>query len=97
MVAINGNVVEFRFFRPEARSVKVAGDFNGWRLDELPMTRSPDGYWRASKRLPPGVFRFRYCADGQWFPDYAAFGLEEGPYGFDSVLVVGPPAPSTVD
>ncbi len=26
----NNGYVEFKFFRPQARSVRVMGDFNGW-------------------------------------------------------------------
>ena len=31
--------IEFRFFRPSALSVGVAGDFNGWRGAALEMER----------------------------------------------------------
>jgi len=101
MVTLNGNWVEFRFFRPQAQRVHLAGDFNGWRDGELPMVMSDEGYWTARLRLPAGEFRFRYCADGEWFADFAAFGVEPGRFGLDSVLritgqpprVVRPPVP----
>jgi len=88
MVTVGDQFVEFRFFRPQAAQVHLAGDFNGWREGELPMRRTPDGYWVAQMRLPAGEFRFRYCADGEWFTDYAAFGVEPGRFGMDSVLRV---------
>jgi 1,4-alpha-glucan branching enzyme len=90
MVSVEGPVVEFRFYRPSARQVWLAGDFNGWRNQELPMHQDEQGYWMARLRLPAGSYRFRYWADGAWFPDYAAFGLEAGPFGFDSVVRVAP-------
>ena len=94
MVTVTGQRVEFSFFRPQASHVHVAGEFNEWREGQLPMTRAQDGYWRARIRLPAGEFRFRYCADGEWFTDYAAFGLEPGVFGLDSVVrVPGVPAP----
>ena len=43
-------------------------------------------------KLPPGEFRFRYCADGVWYTDYAAFGVEPGQFGMDSVVYVAQPA-----
>lgn len=86
MVTLDGNWVEFRFFRPQAQQVHLAGDFNGWREGELPMVLSSEGYWTARLRLPAGEFRFRYCADGEWFADFAAFGVEPGRFGMDSVL-----------
>jgi len=90
MVAVKDNWAEFKFFRPNARMVFLVGDFNGWGENELPMACGTDGYWHARLRLPAGAFRFRYYADGQWFTDYAAFGLEQGPVGLDSVVVVKP-------
>lgn len=91
MVTVEGDWVEFSFFRPHAQAVHLAGDFNDWRERELPMMLSADGYWRAKMRLPRGEFKFRYCADGQWFTDFAAFGLEPGRFGLDSVVRVAPP------
>jgi 1,4-alpha-glucan branching enzyme len=91
MVTVSGDWVEFRFFRPHATHVHIAGDFNGWRQGELPMTRAGDGYWLAKMRLPVGEFKFRYCADGAWYADYAAFGVEPGRFGMDSVVRICPP------
>ncbi len=88
MVTTNGNRAEFSFYRPQANAVHLAGDFNDWRSAELPMVRSEDGYWQAELRLPAGEFKFRYYADGEWFTDYAAFGLEPGRFGLDSVVRV---------
>jgi 1,4-alpha-glucan branching enzyme len=88
MVTIKRNNVEFRFFRPLARQVYLAGDFNRWRITDLPMRRQAGGYWSIRLALPDGEFRFRYLADGQWFTDYAAFGVEEGPLGVDSIVRV---------
>lgn len=88
-----GDVTEFSFFRPGVRHVTIAGDFNGWQPC-FRMTRLPDGWWRCRMTLAPGVYQFRYCADGEWYNDYAAFGLEHGPHGLNSVVVVEPsPAP----
>lgn len=92
MVTVRGNWVEFRFYRPQAKEVHIAGDFNGWKQNELPMTRTEDGYWLARIRLSAGDFRFRYFADGAWFTDYAAFGVEPGQFGLDSVVRVRPAA-----
>lgn len=88
MVCFDGDWVVFRFFRVQARQVHLVGDFNGWHQSTLPMARTPDGYWMARLRLPVGEFRFRYRADGEWFTDYAAFGIEQGPFGMDSIVRV---------
>ena len=88
MVNVVGNFVEFRFYRPSARQVCVAGDFNQWHYKELPLQKAQGGYWVGRLRLKAGTYRFRYWADGAWFTDFAAFGLEAGQFGFDSVIRV---------
>jgi len=94
MVTLTKDVVEFQFFRPDAQQVHLVGDFNNWQTD-LPMQRGDDGYWRAEVLLPAGEFKFRYFADGDWFTDFAAFGVEPGGFGLDSVVRV-PGAPIKV-
>ena len=79
---------EFRFFRPRAANVFVCGDFNEWRADQLRMVRGADGYWVLKLRLPAGEYRFRYVADGVWYTDFAAFGVEPGRFGLNSILLV---------
>lgn len=88
MVAVTDQLAEFNFYRPQASAVFLAGDFNGWQRNQIPMVRTPEGYWFARVRLPAGTFKFRYLADGKWFTDYAAFGVEQGPFGLDSVIRV---------
>lgn len=83
--------VLFQFYRPGARQMVIAGDFNGWQ-PSFHMTRSRDGWWRCHVELAPGIYRFRYQADGEWFTDYAAFGVEPCPFGWNSVLKVEAPA-----
>jgi len=57
------------------------------------MKRDDSGYWPAVVRIPPGTYKFRYWADGQWYCDFAAFGVEYGPHGTVAILRVpaGPP------
>jgi len=88
MVTVKSKYVEFMFLRPSAHRVHLVGDFNGWQSDQLPMLRTSEGYWQARLRLPSGTFRFRYYADGQWFTDYASFGVEPGPYGPVGIVYV---------
>jgi 1,4-alpha-glucan branching enzyme len=84
----SGREVEFRFFRPAAKQVVLVGDFNGWSSSGFPMTRIESGEWYCRLTLPEGSYQFKYLADGEWFLDYAAFGLEHGPYGLNSVVMV---------
>jgi 1,4-alpha-glucan branching enzyme len=85
-----GGDVEFCFFRREAREVFLCGDFNGWHETSLPMAQAGGGWWKCRLRLAPGCYQFKYRADGEWYLDYAAFGIERGPRGvWNSVVVVG--------
>jgi 1,4-alpha-glucan branching enzyme len=89
MVTVRGHTeCEFRFLRPERQQVFLVGDFNGWQESACPMTRSEDGWWTVRLRLSPGTYKFKYLADGRWFLDFAAFGVEPGPWGWNSVLLV---------
>jgi len=88
MVNITEKWVEFNFYRPDATHVHLAGDFNNWQDGQLPMARKDGGYWHARVKLPAGEYRFRYCADGVWYTDFAAFGVEPGRFGLDSVVRV---------
>lgn len=80
----------FRFLHPFARQVCVVGDFNHWRIGAFPMVPGADGWWTASSSLSPGRHEFRYWADGEWFTDFAAFGVEPRETGFVSVLWLEP-------
>jgi 1,4-alpha-glucan branching enzyme len=79
---------EFRFYRPDTSSLLLAGDFNRWEPDSRAMRPAGDGWWCGTLDLPPGCYQFRYLADGIWYTDFAAFGVEHGPYGLNAVIRV---------
>lgn len=91
--------VEFRFYRPDADFVHIAGDFDAWS-GSVPMRSAGRGWWIFDAQLPAGEYRFRYVAQmsdsgqRQWFTDYAAFGVEPADRraglaaGYNSVLIV---------
>lgn len=80
--------VEFKFFRPVANDVKLAGDFCGWAGHAIVMQPLENGWWFALLSLGPGEYRFRYIADGNWFTDFASNGIEVCKEGWNSVLLV---------
>ena len=88
MVTVTESQVRFRFFRPDAEQVHVVGDFEDWQDGRMPMRRGDNGHWELDVEVPAGVFKFQYHADNQRFADYAAFGLEPGEIGLESVLRV---------
>lgn len=59
---------------PDARSVVIAGDFNGWSLDSHPMKRLKSGDFKIELSLPVGQqYQYRFCIDGvHWENDWNA-------------------------
>ena len=96
VIQLRNGSVEFCLYRSQASSVSLVGDFNGWNKASLPMAQGPDGWWRCQLRIAPGCYHFRYLSDGEWFMDYAAFGLDYGPFGLSSVVRIEGPLPPTV-
>jgi hypothetical protein len=84
--------VRFELAAPQARSVSIAGSFNGWQVGALAMSRSRSGVWSATVPLPVGEHRYEFVVDGtRWVPDPTAHDVvDDGFGGRNSVIVVGP-------
>jgi 1,4-alpha-glucan branching enzyme len=80
--------VEFVFYRPQVREVRIAGDFSSWLDRAVQMKPRGDGWWSTQLNLPAGEYRFRYVADNSWFTDYASHGIETCETGWNSVLLI---------
>jgi len=79
----------FRLRHRTAGPVYLVGDFSAWQTDHLPMRRVSDEEWVLMIRLPPGTYAFRYYANGEWFTDYAAFGVRMNAFKtFDGIVRV---------
>ena len=62
--------VRLILLQPEARSVSVAGDFNGWNPAQTPLERSDGGMWTATIPLTPGRYQYMFVIDGkEWIAD----------------------------
>lgn len=85
------HTIEFAFYRPGAKSVHLAGDFNRWSDRHQALSRDEHGWWRIRLRLSPAVYRFKYLVDGAiWEADFAAYGIEpDAMGGWHSLLCVG--------
>jgi hypothetical protein len=79
-VAPSVQVVRFVLDAPEAQSVMLAGDFNGWSRVATPM-ESVDGTgrWAVSVTLPSGRHEYAFVVDGErWIADpYAQSARDE--------------------
>ena len=59
--------VDFSCHAPEAKAEFVAGTFNDWRADAMPLKRGSDGQWRATLQLPPSHHEYKFGVDGEGF------------------------------
>ena len=79
--------------QPGARTVQVAGDFNGWNPARTPLEQVSHGAWTVTLPLKPGRYEYMFVIDGgQWIAD--PFAAEQNDDGFGSrnaVLEVRPP------
>lgn len=86
--------VQFVFSAPQARSVRVVGDFNGWDDQRSPMGRDEvSGLWSVSVQLRPGRHVYAFVVnDTQWVRDPRATAAPDADFGRPgSVLLVGRP------
>ena len=88
--ALEQQEVVLTFFAPGARTVEVAGSFNGWRPAAHPLERIADGEWSVRLMLKSGEYEYRFVADGVWAEDPRAAQRTANPHGgHNSVLNVG--------
>jgi 1,4-alpha-glucan branching enzyme len=66
---IGKNTVAFKLHKPTAKLVALVGDFNGWNPENDLLAKDDGGYWRITKRLSRGVYRYKYVVDGEWITD----------------------------
>ncbi len=60
-------LVTFVLVAPRARTVSLAGDFDGWDRAGLPMRREASGIWTVDIPLAPGRYRYAFVVDGRRF------------------------------
>ncbi len=67
---------------PAARSVAVAGDFNGWRAEATALRRGEGGVWSVLVPLAPGRrYEYAFLVDGEWVADPGAPASAEDGFG----------------
>lgn len=83
-------VVHFVLIAPDARSVTVAGDFNGWSTTATPMQRAAEGgAWSVSVPLRPGLYAYSFVVDGrEWRPDPLAPLVPHDDFGKPNSVVM---------
>ena len=74
---------------PETGSVNIAGSFNDWNPENLPLRRIAGGRWGRDLDLPAGRYEFRLVIDGVWADVPDASDTVENSFGsHNAVLIV---------
>lgn len=82
------NLVSLELVNPSAKTVCVAGSFNEWRPEKMPLVLLGNGRWVGDLTVKPGRHEYLFVVDGQWLPDPNAKENVQNPYGGkNSVLV----------
>jgi cyclomaltodextrinase / maltogenic alpha-amylase / neopullulanase len=78
---------------PSVQRVNLAGTFNGWNRDIIPLKRDRDGRtWLVTVPLRPGKHLYKFVLDGEkWIIDPAAPNEKDGGGNVNSVLKLVPP------
>ncbi len=80
--------VRLVLLQPGARSVSVAGDFNGWNPANTPLERSDGGMWTATIPLKPGRYQYMFVIDGkQWIADPLAAEAATDGFGAQNAVL----------
>lgn len=61
--------VTFKISAPNAKDVRLAGDFNSWDASSTSLQKSRDGVWKRELALKSGRYEYKYLVDGQWQRD----------------------------
>ncbi len=80
--------VRLVLLQPEAQSVAVAGDFNGWNPGQTKLERSEGGMWTATIPLKPGRYQYMFVIDGkQWIADPLAGEASGDGFGAENAVL----------
>ena len=84
--------VTFAMESSVAKDIYIAGDFNGWEMnDGSRLVRGENGCWEKRVKLPHGRYRYKFVVDGEWTIDSKNQGCEINAFGsFDSVMEIKP-------
>jgi 1,4-alpha-glucan branching enzyme len=79
--------VEFTLHAPEAKEVYLAGEFNHWNNQSLPMKKDKAGVWKTEIKLLPGRYEYKFFADLAWVEDIPGAELIPNPFGTQNLVI----------
>ena len=57
--------IRFSYDNPNASTISLVGDFNGWSQMAHPMKKGASGIWTASASVVPGTYQYAFLVDGK--------------------------------
>lgn len=88
-VSANGNTLFKLKGKQNAQRVILTGSFNHWNEQAILMHKSDAG-WEVRMDLPPGIYEYKFIADGEWTHDKSnPLQVLNEHYTFNSILLVG--------
>ncbi len=61
--------IRFELNTPQAKQVRLAGDFNSWGKEVIALKKDSKGLWSAIVNLVPGRYQYKFIVDGVWISD----------------------------
>jgi Glycogen recognition site of AMP-activated protein kinase len=77
----------FTYGDPNSSSVFLAGSFNEWNAEAIPLAQDESGLWSVVHSLPAGSHEYKFVVDGAWFADPENPDTQADPYGGANSLV----------
>jgi len=96
-LSVPERVVIHRTF-PNAKSVLIAGSFNGWTPSASEVKNCGGDRWQVDLTLKPGRYEYRFIVNEQWTDDPVSHNYVPNPFGsHNSVLLVNGPDKSKTE
>jgi hypothetical protein len=81
-------LMRFSYIDPHARQVYVAGSFNDWRKQQIPLTDSSGkGLWSGILPMKPGIYEYMFYVDGHWVEDAHAQRHKDDGFGRKNAIL----------
>ena len=85
---VTKKTAEFAFRAPDAKEVLLAGEFNAWDNQSLPMKKYKGGIWKTKVKLPPGRHEYKFFADNAWVESLPGVEQVSNPLGTRNFIVL---------
>jgi hypothetical protein len=81
-------VIQFIYNDPQAKQVFVAGSFNDWQKEQIPLTdNSGKGTWIGVVPMKPGLYEYMFYVDGRWASDSHALRYKDDGFGRKNAIL----------